>query len=308
MNKIAIAVHGGAGPDSTYIHENIEGYKQGLANAVNAGYAVLEEGGSAADAVEAAIRVMEDNEHFNAGRGSALNEDGHVEMCASMMTGKDENAGAVAVVRNVRNPISLAKAVLQHTKYSYLGAEGAIAFAKEQGLETEDENYFITDHAREELRKVKEEEQADSMKANSPRRHGTVGAVALDSLGNLAAGTSTGGLDGCKQGRIADSSMIGVGTYAKNDTCAVSTTGEGEFHIRHVTAFHIAALVEYKGMSVSEACQYLIHEKCKDIKADMGLIATDRTGELVAAFNTERMHRGFRSSTQELTVAIYPGE
>ncbi|HEU4471646.1 MAG TPA: isoaspartyl peptidase/L-asparaginase, partial [Flavisolibacter sp.] len=288
------------------IRNNIEGYKQGLEQAVNAGYAVLERGGPAAEAVEAAIRVLEDNPHFNAGRGAALNEYGEVEMCASMMNGADENAGAVAIVKGVKNPITLARAVMEKTKHTYIGSEGAIEFARQQGLRMEDESYFITEHARDEYRKAKEEQEHDT--SATAKKHGTVGAVALDAEGNLAAGTSTGGLDLCKRGRIADSSMIGVGTYAHNETCAVSTTGEGEFHIRHVTAFHIAALIEYKGLSLEEACHFLIHEKCKHIKADMGLIGVDPSGELVAAYNTERMHRGFRSSTQPLKVAIYPGE
>lgn len=310
MNKFAIAIHGGAGPDSGYIRENAEGYNKGLEEAINAGYSILQNGGSAVDAVETAVRILEDNPHFNAGRGAALNEDGEVEMCASIMNGQDGNAGAVAIVRNVKNPITLARAVMEKTGHIYLGDSGAARFAKEQGLPMEDPSYFVTPHMEEAYRQAKNEMQGDAkgtpvQKLN--KKHGTVGAVALDSHGNLAAATSTGGLEFCKQGRIADSSMIGAGTYASNNTCAVSTTGEGEFHMRYVTAFHIAALMEYKGMNAKEACRYLIHEKCGHISADMGLIAVDKDGNLAAEFNTERMHRGLRSSDGFMEISIYRG-
>jgi beta-aspartyl-peptidase (threonine type) len=309
MNKIAIAIHGGAGPDSDYIKKNIKGYKEGLEKALNAGYGILDKGGSAIDAIETAIKSLEDNEHFNAGRGAALNEKGEVEMCASIMRGEDLNAGAAAIIRNVRNPITLARNILEKTKHTYLGSDGAIEFAKQLKLPMEPSSYFITEHAKEELEKAREEEKQKAEKGElepAAKKHGTVGAVALDRNGNLAAGTSTGGLEMCKVGRIADSSMIGVGTYADNKTCAVSTTGEGEFHIQHVTAFHIWSLVEYKGMSLKEACHYLIHEKCKHVTADMGLIAVDPQGNLVAEFNTERMHRGLKSSDGLMIIEIYP--
>lgn len=312
MKPIAIAVHGGAGPDSDFIHQNEEGYKKGLEEAIRAGYALLEKGASAIDAVEMAIRSLEDNPLFNSGRGSALTEKGEAEMDASIMDGKNENAGAVALVRNVRNPISLARAVMEKTKYTYLGETGAMQFAEELGLPLEPQSYFITEHAQEEFRKTRDQQHGNARgsateKLEKEKKHGTVGAVALDQDGNICAGTSTGGLDFCKKGRIADSSMIGVGTYANNRTCAVSTTGEGEFHIRHVTAFHIAALMEYKGMSLQEAAHHLIHVKCKDVTADMGVIGVDTKGNLVAEFNTERMHRAMLSNSQPLTVAIFPG-
>ncbi len=227
------------------------------------------------------------------------------------MEGKNENAGAAALIKKVKNPISLARGVMEKTKYTYLGAEGALRFAKELGLEMETDDYFITEHALEEFNKAKKERRGDSTgsaKEKLDKKHGTVGAVALDRQGNIAAGTSTGGLEFCKQGRIADSSMIGVGTYASNRICAISTTGEGELHIRHVTAFHVAALMEYRGMSLKAAAEFLIHDKCKDVDADMGLIGVDPSGELVAVFNTERMHRAFLSLGQPLITAIYPGD
>ena len=309
MNKIAIAIHGGAGPDSVYIKQNSEGYKEGLQRAINEGYTMLEEGRSAVDAVEAAIKTLEDNPLFNAGRGSALTEDASVEMCASIMSGFDLNCGAAAIVKNVRNPIRLARQIMENTKHIYLGSIGAAEFAKQMNLPMEPDAYFITEHQFAQYEKTRKEENDNEQQpavGQLNKKHGTVGAVALDLKGNLAAGTSTGGLDFCKPGRIADSSMIGAGTYANNETCAVSTTGEGELHIQHVTAFHISALMEYKGMSLREACRYLIHEKCKNINGDMGLIAVDTKGNLVAEFNTPRMHRAMKSTTQSLIVEIYP--
>jgi beta-aspartyl-peptidase (threonine type) len=309
MNKIAIAIHGGAGPDSDYIRQHKKEYEEGLKEAINAGYSVLEEGESAIKAVETAIKILEDIPHFNAGKGSALNERAEVEMCASIMNGFDLNSGAVAIVKNVRNPISLAKAVMEKTEHIYLGSAGASDFARLINIPMEPDPYFVTEHQFELYEKARQEENDNGQELaieQLTKKHGTVGAVALDQKGNLAAGTSTGGLEFCKPGRIADSSMIGIGTYANNKTCAVSTTGEGEFHIQHVTAFHISALMEYKGMNLQQACNYLIHEKCKHVTADMGLIAVDPEGNLVAEFNTERMHRAFRSSTQRLFVQIYP--
>ncbi len=310
MKKFSIAVHGGAGPDSDYIKKHIKEYESGLKDALMAGYAILEKGGSSVDAVEAAVKLLENNIHFNAGRGSSLNEDGEVEMCSSIMSGKDGKAGAVAVVTEVKNPVTLARAVMEKTKHIYLGAAGAVRFAKELNLPTEAPQWFVTAHAREEYAKAKEEQDGvasgSSEEKINKRKHGTVGAVALDQDGNLSAATSTGGLEFCKQGRIADSSMIGAGTFADNQTCAVSTTGDGEYHMRYVTAFHISALMEYKGLSLQEACSFLIREKCGHITADMGLIAADRYGNLVAEFNSERMHRAMKSSEGELIVKIYP--
>jgi L-asparaginase / beta-aspartyl-peptidase len=309
MNKIAIAVHGGAGPDSDYIKQNLKEYKEGLKEAINEAYAKLEEGSSAMDVVETAIKSLEDNPLFNAGKGSALTENANVEMCASVMNGFDLKCGAAAIVRNVRNPIRLARQIMEKTKHIYLGSIGAAEFAKQINLPMEPDAYFITEHQFEEYEKTRKKVNDNGQQLaiqQLDKKHGTVGAVALDLKGNLAAGTSTGGTDFCRPGRIADSSMIGAGTYANNETCAVSTTGEGELHIQHVTAFHISALIEYGGMNLREACRYLIHEKCKNINGDMGLIAVDPKGNLVAEFNTPRMHRAMKSSTQELIVEVYP--
>jgi beta-aspartyl-peptidase (threonine type) len=308
MNKIAIAVHGGAGPDSDFIKQNTKGYEDGIAKALEAGYAILEKAGSSLDAVEAAVKALEDNPLFNAGRGSSLTEKGEAEMCASIMNGENGNAGAAAIVKGVRNPVSLARAIMEKTRHVYLGAAGAYQFAKEQELALEPLTWFITPHALEEYEKTKKEKKGNPLGSSREKikKHGTVGAVALDSKGRLAAATSTGGLDFCKEGRIADSSMIGVGTYADDKTCAISATGDGEYHMRFVTAFHIHALMEYKGMSIQEAAHWLIHEKCADVDADLGLIGLDPQGNLVAEFNSERMHRGLRSSSGEYIVKIYP--
>jgi len=309
MNKIAIAIHGGAGPDSDYIKQNTKEYKKGLQEAINQAYAMLEEGSSAVDVVEAAIKALEDNPLFNAGKGSALTENANVEMCASIMNGFDLKCGAAAIVKNVRNPIRLARQIMEKTKHIYLGSMGAAEFAKQLNLPMEPDAYFITEHqfsTYEQTRKKINDNGQQLAIEQLDKKHGTVGAVALDLKGNLAAGTSTGGTDFCKPGRIADSSMIGAGTYANNETCAVSATGEGELHMQHVTAFHISALMEYKGLSLREACHYLIHEKLKHINGDMGLIAVDTKGNLVAEFNTPRMHRAMKSSSQQLIVEIYP--
>lgn len=309
MNKIAIAIHGGAGPDSDYIKQNFKEYKKALQDAIEAGYSVLEQGMSSVDAVETAIKILEDNPLFNAGKGAALTEKAEVEMCSSIMNGFDLKCGAAAIVKNVRNPIRLARSIMEKTKHIYLGSLGASEFAKQINLPMEPDAYFITEHQLEKYESVRKKINDNGQKSaieQLDKKHGTVGAVALDIRGNLAAGTSTGGTDFCRQGRIADSSMIGCGTYANNETCAVSTTGEGELHIQHVSAFQVSALMEYKAMSLKEACHYLIHEKCKHINGDMGLIAVDPKGNLVAEFNTQRMHRAMKSSTQDLIVEIYP--
>ncbi|MBO9683834.1 MAG: isoaspartyl peptidase/L-asparaginase [Flavisolibacter sp.] len=309
MTKIAIAIHGGAGPDSDFIKQHIKEYKEGLKEAINEAYAMLEQGSSATDVVEAAIKNLEDNTLFNAGKGSSLTEKAEVEMCASIMNGFDLKCGAAAIVKNVRNPIRLARQIMEKTKHIYLGSIGAAEFARELNLPMEPDAYFITERqfeSYEQTRKKLNDNGQQLAIEQLEKKHGTVGAVALDIRGNLAAGTSTGGTDFCRQGRIADSSMIGAGTYANNDTCAVSTTGEGELHMQYVTAFHISALMEYKGMSLREACHFLIQEKCKHINGDMGLIAVDTKGNLVAEFNTSRMHRAMKSSTQDLIVEIYP--
>jgi L-asparaginase / beta-aspartyl-peptidase len=303
MNKIAIVVHGGAGPDSEYIRNHKQEYKQGIKDAVDAGYDVLAAGGSAVEAVEAAVRSMEDNPLFNAGKGAALNEDKQVELCASIMDGKSQKGGAVAIIKAVKNPVSLAKVVMEETDHMYLGETGAMKFAKEIGAPLEREEYFLTEHNLQQFEEKRKEVEEEPLKEMP--MHGTVGAVALDQFGNLAAATSTGGTEYSMAGRIGDSSMVGVGTYANNETCAISTTGDGEYNIRFVSAFHISALMEYKGMSVKEATEFLVHEKGKDIDGDIGLIGVDRNGDIALSFNSDRMHRGWRTSDAEGKPEIY---
>jgi L-asparaginase / beta-aspartyl-peptidase len=309
MNKITMVVHGGAGPDSEFIKKNIDAYKQGLREAVSAGYSVLQDGGSALDAVEAAVNYLEDNPLFNAGRGSALNEKAEVEMDASIMDGKNMKSGAVAIVKNIKNPVTLARAIMDKTKHIYLGDMGALELAHKLGLRLMPEAYFITDHAYEQYIAATEEEANSIQQAGEyqvqRKEHGTVGAVAVDKDGNVAAATSTGGLENKVPGRIGDSSITGVGSYADNRTCAVSATGDGEVLIKHVTCFHVSALMQYKGLSLKEACNQLINVELANEQGDMGIIAVDPTGTFTFEFNSERMHRAWRTSDGDEGAAIY---
>jgi L-asparaginase / beta-aspartyl-peptidase len=311
MGKIAIAVHGGAGPDSDFIKKHQKEYKQGLTDALKEGYRVLEDGGTALDAVEAAVKSLEDNPLFNAGRGSSLNQKAEVEMDAAIMNGENSKCGAVSIVKNVKNPVSLARAIMEKTPHVYLGDMGALEFAQKVGLEVMPEAYFITDHAFEEYQAALKESNENMGEAGQyqvqRKTHGTVGAVALDKEGNVAAATSTGGTENKVPGRIGDSSMIGVGCYAANKTCAVSSTGEGEVLIQNVMAFHVSSLMQYKEYSLKKACQYLMHQELKEEKKDMGIIAIDPRGNIAMEFNSERMHRGYKTG-DEVFVGIYPGE
>jgi L-asparaginase / beta-aspartyl-peptidase len=309
MGKIVIAVHGGAGPDSDFIKKHTKEYKRGLKDAMAAGYKVLDEGGSAMDAVEAAVRSLEDNPLFNAGRGSSLNEKAEIEMDASIMNGKDMKSGAVSILKNVKNPVTLARAIMEKTKHIYLADMGALEFAQKIGLEVMPEAYFITDHAYEEYVKALKEASNSMQEAGEyqvkKKTHGTVGAVAVDKEGNVAAATSTGGTENKVPGRVGDSALTGVGSYANNKTCAVSSTGDGEVLIKHVIAFHISSLMQYKGLTLKKACQYLMHQELKEEEGDMGIIAVDPKGNIAIEFNSERMHRGFKTASEEY-VAIYP--
>ncbi|HYC38904.1 MAG TPA: isoaspartyl peptidase/L-asparaginase [Chitinophagaceae bacterium] len=308
MNKIAIAIHGGAGADSEFIRKHKKEYESGLKKAVHAGYTILEQGGKAVDAVEAAVNSLEDNPLFNAGKGSALNERAEIEMCASIMDGQSLNSGAAAIVKNVRNPVSLAKTIMEKTRHVYLGATLASEFAKSLKMPMEPDSYFVTEHQFEAYEKVRTKESMDGLEVAAEelrQKHGTVGAVALDKKGNLAAGTSSGGTEFCKAGRIADSSMVGIGTYADNESCAISTTGDGEELMKHIAAFHIAALLKYKKLTLQKAADYFLKEKLKNSQSDIGLVGVDRRGNIVATFNCERMHRAWKGDRQPLQVNIY---
>ena len=292
-----LVIHGGAG---TITRENMSTEKEAeyiskLTAALKTGYAILENGGSGLDAVEATIKVMEDSPLFNAGKGAVFTGAGTNELDASIMDGATLQGGAVAGVKTVKNPISAARKVMEKTWHVLLAGEGADAFAKEQGLDIVDNSYFHTEHRFKSLIKAKEKEM---------EKHGTVGCVALDKKGSLAAGTSTGGLTNKRWGRVGDSPIIGAGTYASNETCAVSATGQGEYFIRGSVAFDIAAQMDYEKKSVQTAAQAVI-DKLTERGGTGGVIVMDSKGNIAMPFNTEGMYRGFYLNDGELTVKIY---
>lgn len=294
----AIAVHGGAGVKSLneMPPETKELYLRGLREAIDAGYFILQGAGSALDAVEAAVAVLEDNELFNAGRGSVFNNEGKHSMEASIMCGKRIDAGAVCGLKNVRNPVKLARTILEKSNHLFLNGEGAETFAREHSLQFEPDEYFRT---RERYM------QLMASKIKKPESTGTAGAVAVDSEGNLASATSTGGLTNKKYGRIGDTPIVGAGTYANNSVCAVSCTGDGEYFIRTMAAYDISARIEYAGMSLREACESVINGKLKEIGGDGGAIAIDRRGNIEMVFNTNGMYRGYRRQDGLPVVFIY---
>ncbi len=302
-----IAIHGGSGTiNRTEITPEQENqFRQGLEDALDAGYHILARGGSALDAVEEAVRSLEENELFNAGRGSVFSANGKHEMDASIMCGQSLKAGAVAGVTNIRNPISLARVVMEQSENVFLLGAGAEEFAREHKLTVEPDDYFFTQFRFDQLKDAQKENktQLDHSKKNTGK--GTVGAVALDKEGNLAAATSTGGLTNKKYGRVGDTPVIGAGTYASNTTCAVSCTGYGEFFIRSVVAYDISCLMEYKGLSLKEACTYVVHDKLKNRGGEGGLIAIDAAGHVELPFNSEGMYRAWRNEAGEGEVAIF---
>jgi L-asparaginase / beta-aspartyl-peptidase len=301
--KIAIVIHGGAGPDSDYIRENIAGYKKGLRMSLAAGYKILESGGSAIDAVEEAVRSLEENYLFNAGRGSALNKNGQVEMDASIMDGANIKAGAVAMVKNVRHPVSLARLVMENTNHVLLAGNGAMEFAKNMEAELEADAYFITTH---QYDLYMQERNTKSLQQMLQQKiHGTVGAVAVDVNGNVAAATSTGGHTNSLPGRIGDSCLIGAGCFANNNTCAVSATGDGEYLINSVVAHSVSTELEYTKCTLQQACNKVIHEKNKNTTGDMGVISVNANAEIGISFNSERMHRAWISSDLPAEIRIY---
>ncbi|ARB93635.1 isoaspartyl peptidase/L-asparaginase family protein [Legionella longbeachae] len=302
MNKIAIAVHGGASENYPFLQKYQKDVERGLIDALEKGYALLNQGGMALDAVEEAVKTLENNSLFNAGKGSALNCHGEVEMDASIMSGTNLQAGAVSMVRTVKNPIHLARIVMEHTHHVFLSGYGALEIAKKYNLELESESYFITPHQYEMYQQHNAIETMDVIQ--NKKMTGTVGAVALDSHGNLAAGTSTGGTSNCLPGRIGDSCVIGAGCYANNNTCAVSGTGVGEYLIRNVVGHTISMMVEFN-MSLQQACDYVIHERNKELNGEMGVIALNRNGDFGISFNTEIMKRAWKSSEQKTKVKIF---
>ncbi len=299
---LAIVIHGGAGviTRAEMTPEREAQYRAGLEAARDAGYAVLEKGGSSLDAVTAAVRSMEDNPLFNAGIGAVLNRDGEAELDSSIMDGKTLRAGAVANLRHVKNPIELARAVMEKSPHVMIAGEGAEEFALQQGFTLVPNTYFRTEARKRQLEKAQKEQKSDTSEAK-----GTVGAVALDRNGNLAAATSTGGMTNKLPGRIGDSPLIGAGTYANNASCAVSATGDGEYFIRAVVAHDICALVQYKRMPLEAAAREVIHEKIEGMHASGGVIALDAEGHIVLDFNTPGMFRAARDSNGRRDVAIF---
>lgn len=307
-----IAVHGGAGTivRGAMTAELEKQYRDKLTEATETGYRLLKEGRSSLDAVEAVIKILEDSPLFNAGKGAVFTHEGTNELDASIMDGKTLKAGAVAAVRHVRNPISLARMVMEHSPHVMLVGDGAEAFAKTQGMELVPPEYFYTDRRWKQLQEARAREDSADSRApaktdTSESRHGTVGCVALDRLGNLAAGTSTGGTTNKKFGRVGDSPIIGAGTYANNRTCAVSATGTGEYFIRSVVAHDISALMEYAGKTVTEAASIVVMKKLPEINGDGGVIAMDAHGEIAMPFNTPGMYRAYVDENGKVIVKIY---
>ncbi|TVP76169.1 MAG: isoaspartyl peptidase/L-asparaginase [Gemmatimonadales bacterium] len=309
--EYGLVIHGGAG---TIVRDNMteemeEAFHAALAASLEAGNAVLEEGGSALDAVIAAVEVMEDDSLFNAGRGAVFTAEGTNELDAGIMDGATLNAGAVTGVREIRNPIQLARLVMDESPHVFMAGEGAEVFAEQFDLERVDPEWFYTERRWEALERAREDESFDlSWWEQEGRMLGTVGAVARDRDGNLAAATSTGGMTNKRFGRVGDVPVIGAGTYASNESCAVSTTGHGEYFIRNVVARDVCARMEYLGESVQEAADALILERLADQGANGGLVAIDRNGHIAMPMNTPGMYRGHFLAGGEPFTAIYSDE
>ncbi len=314
MQKISLAIHGGAG---TILKEDMtpeleKAYLQALEGALSAGYAVLEEGGTSANAIKAAIVILEDNMLFNAGRGSVFTKKGVQEMDAAIMDGKGRAAGAVAGVRNVRNPIELAMEVMRNSNHVFLSGKGANDFAIKQGIKLEPDEYFFSQFRYDQWKQLRDSDnysldhthqQLEELMKD--KKFGTVGAVACDSNGNIAAATSTGGMTNKKYGRIGDSPIIGAGTYANDKTCAISCTGHGEPFIRAVAAYDVSCLMEYKNLSLTEAMNQVVNIKLPAIDGEGGMIGVDAAGNLSLQFNSAGMYRGARSSDGTDFISIY---
>lgn len=308
MNPISIAIHGGAGTilRAEMSAEKEQQYKEALQEALDAGYTVLENNGTALDAVEVAVKKLENCPLFNAAKGSVFNAIGKHEMDASIMDGKTTLAGAVCGVHNIQNPVSLARQVMEQTEHVLLMGEGAMDFAATIGYPFIDDDYFYDEFRYQQWLKIKDTEnfQLDHSDLKD-KKFGTVGAVALDIHGNIAAATSTGGMTNKKFGRVGDSPIIGAGTYANNATCAVSCTGSGEYFLRGVVAYDVACLIEHKSYSLQDACEEVIQHRLKNIGGDGGLIAVDTKGNISLTFNTEGMYRASKNNQGMNDVSIY---
>jgi len=302
VKKYALVIHGGAGVmDKKSMTDEIQNeYIRALNRVLQVGDSVLANGGTCMDAVEKTIMMMEDSPLFNAGKGAVFTHDGLVELDASVMDGQNLKAGAIAGVRDIKNPIKVARAVMEKSEHVLLAGIGASQFAVEQGFAPVENSYFHTEKRLKSLQELLKKER----KTTTNDKHGTVGCVALDSYGNIAAGTSTGGMTNKKYGRIGDSPIIGAGTYANNETGAFSCTGHGEYYIRLGFSRDISALIEYKKLSVAEACKEEIR-KLTEMGGTGGVIGIDRKGNVAMEFNTSGMFRGFIKSTGEMEVAIF---
>lgn len=310
-NAFAIVIHGGAGsitPENLSA-EKQEAYKAELSKAITIGYNILNNGGNSLDAVEQTIHVLENSPLFNAGKGAVFTNAETNELDASIMDGKTLNAGASAGTKTVKNPITLARTIMEKSPHVMFSGEGAERFAQEQGLELVSPDYFSTETRLNSIKQIKETEREQTTSLLSPKdndwKFGTVGCVALDKNGNLAAGTSTGGMTNKRWGRIGDSPIIGAGTYANNNTCGISATGWGEFFIRAVAAHDISAMMEYKGLSLEDAAKEEIQEKIPELGGDGGIIAIDRYGNIVMEFNTSGMFRASMDDQGNLFVGMF---
>ncbi len=309
-----LALHGGAG---TILKQDMtpeleSAYLAGLEDALHAGYAVLEQGGLAVNAVKAAVVALEDNILFNAGRGSVFTKKGLQEMDAAIMDGASLQAGAVAGVRNVRNPIELAMEVMRNSNHVFLSGKGANDFAIKQGIKLEPDEFFFSQFRYDQWKAIRDSDNYALDHTNQgleqmmrDKKFGTVGAVACDMQGNIASATSTGGMTNKKYGRIGDSPLIGAGTYANNKTCAISCTGHGEPFIRGVVAYDVSCLMEYKGLGLQEAIDIVVNDKLIKLQGEGGMIGVDATGNAAMIFNSAGMYRAMKDSNGVMEIAIY---
>ena len=307
MRKFSIAIHGGAGTlvKGMMTPEKEKSYLKALEEALTIGYKILEQGGSATEAVCASVISLEDCPLFNAGKGSVFTAQGTHEMDAAIMEGNHRNAGAVALVTGIKNPVKLALDVMQHSNHVLLAGDGAMAFAKQLDYELFPPSYFFDDFRYEQWTSIKDTDKTQLDHVKGDNKFGTVGAVACDINGNIAAATSTGGMTNKKFGRIGDSPLIGSGTYANNNTCAVSCTGSGEYFIRGSVAYDVSSLISYGGRSLQDACHEVIQKNLIELGGDGGLIAVNAKAEIAMSFNTEGMYRGYRHSGGDQFFAIY---
>lgn len=313
MPFFGIVIHAGAGAvsKSAMTPELERRYLDGLQQSLRAGYDILESGGAALDAVQKAVNVMEDSPLFNAGRGAVFTNAGRNEIDAAIMDGATLKAGAVAGVQHIKNPINLARLVMEKTPHVLLARDGAEEFARLNGFEMMPEEYFFTESRWQQLQKAIElekkrnERSHSGSESDSEQKFGTVGAVAVDQSGNLAAATSTGGITNSRHGRIGDSPLIGAGTYADNQTCAVSATGHGEFIIRAVVAYDLSALMRYRGLTLVEAAEKVIFGRFQELGGTGGLVAIDRQGSIALPFNTPGMYRGHYLQGKQMETSIY---